>query len=156
MDSHCAAATAPTSRPDAQRHHLQWLVLCAAVVVASALLNPEPRGLAPPALPWLTLPSICLTHTLLHMNCPGCGLTRSFVAMAHGHLRAAYAQHRVGPVIFLLVLLQIPLRAYAVFTGRLPRWAARPRLGELIGLVLFVALLANWVYNAFTGAIWAS
>lgn len=74
--------------------------------------------------------------------------------MAHGEVRRAFAFHRVGPVLFLLVLLQVPLRACAILTGALPGWARRPRMGERLAVVLIVALLANWVYNAATGAIW--
>lgn len=135
-----------------RRHHLQWLVLCAGILVASAILNPAPEGLTLPGLPGRSLPSLCVARNVFHVNCPGCGMTRSFVAMANGELRLAFALHRIGPVVFLLVLVQVPLRAYAVLTGALPRWARRPGLGERLSLLLVVALLANWVYNALTGA----
>ncbi len=141
---------------DARRHHLQWLVICAGAIVASALLNVEPGGLTLPGLPRRPLPSLCVTRTVFHMNCPGCGMSRSFAGMAHGDLRAAFALHRLGPAVFLLVLLQVPLRAYAVLTGRLPHWASRRRLGDIIALVLIVALFANWLLNVATGAVRSS
>jgi hypothetical protein len=80
-------------------------------------------------------------------------MTRSFVAVAHGELRLAFALHRLGPFVFLLVLVQVPLRAYAIFTGAVPGWLSHPNLGTRLALALIVALLANWVYNLATGAV---
>jgi hypothetical protein len=131
---------------------MQVLVLCAAVIVASALLDVQPNGITLPGLPGHPLPGMCFTRSVLHMNCPTCGMTRSFVAVAHGELRLGFALHRLGPFVFVLVLLQVPLRAYAVLTGALPRWLTYPKLGTRLAVVLIVALLANWVYNLATGA----
>jgi hypothetical protein len=131
---------------------MQILVLCAAVIVASALLDVQPNGITLPGLPGHPLPGICFTRSVLHMNCPTCGMTRSLVAVAHGELRLAFALHRLGPLVFLLVLVQVPLRAYAIFTGALPRWLSHPKLGSRLAVALIVALLANWVYNLVTGA----
>jgi len=138
---------------DALRNHMQWLVLCAAVIVASALLDVGPKGLTLPGAPGRPLPGMCVSRTVFHMNCPTCGMTRSFVSMAHGRLRLAFALHRLGPLAFLLVLVQVPLRAYAVLTGGLPRALRHPRLGTWIVSGLVIALVANWVYNLATGAV---
>ncbi|MBM3472802.1 MAG: DUF2752 domain-containing protein [Armatimonadetes bacterium] len=140
------------ARVKARRGHMQWLVLCAAVIVASALLEVQPRGITVPGAPGRPLPGLCVSRTVFHMNCPTCGMTRSFAAMAHGRLRLAFALHRLGPLGFLLVLLQVPLRAYAVFTGVLPRAVRNPRLATRIIVALVIALVGNWIVNLVTGA----
>lgn len=43
----------------------------------------------------------CLSHTLLGIDCPMCGMTRSFVALAHGDIAASFAFHPAGPLLFV-------------------------------------------------------
>jgi len=147
-----AQASATETLARARRAHMQWLVVCAALVVVATLLEVEPRGVTLPGLPGRPLPGLCVSRTVFHMNCPTCGLTRSFVAMAHGRLRLAYHLHRLGPLGFLLLLLQVPLRAYAVFTGALPRRLRDPRVGGWLVAVLAIALIGNWIVDLVTGA----
>lgn len=48
---------------------------------------------------------LCWSRILLHRDCPGCGLTRSFVALAGGRLGRAVACNPTGPVLFGTILL---------------------------------------------------
>lgn len=56
------------------------------------LLNPATLGQYP----------LCSIQLLLHISCPGCGLTRAFVAMSHGHLLDAL---RWNSLVFPLSIL---------------------------------------------------
>jgi hypothetical protein len=129
------------------------LLLSAAILLAAALLHVTDGGsVAFGGRSARALPGVCLTRSLLGIDCPGCGLTRSFVSMAHGDLVGAYKCHRVGPLLFLFLALQIPLRAYALL-----RRIDRPLCFEtLLGarttsIAIVVALFANWGYNLATG-----
>lgn len=51
----------------------------------------------------LSSPFFCPLRTLTGIPCPGCGLTRSFVAIAQGHLYEAASFHILGIVFFLLL-----------------------------------------------------
>ena len=51
------------------------------------------------------LPSVCLFYTLTGLPCPGCGLTRSFVCISHGHLRDSLHWHPLGLVVYGVFLL---------------------------------------------------
>lgn len=139
----------------ALRAHRNVLVVCVGIVLASMVLHVTPDGqaLALGSSRAGRLPGLCMTRLIAHVDCPGCGISRSFSATAHGDLRLAFELHRLGPPLLLLVLLQIPLRAYA-----LVRRIARPLALERVlgsrstGLAILIALLLNWAVNLATGA----
>lgn len=56
------------------------------------------------------VPPLCLWNNLTGIDCPGCGLTRSFTWMGHGDVVASFDRHRLGPVLYLAVWVQVPLR----------------------------------------------
>jgi hypothetical protein len=57
----------------------------------------------------------CPSRAWFGVACPCCGLSRSFVALAHGDVRAAFAAHPAGP---LLALAMLALVATTVLTRR--------------------------------------
>ena len=72
--------------------------LAAAQLGAAACLAPAgDQVLLPGGAP---LGGLCLVHAALATDCPLCGMTRSFVALAHGDLAAALRFHPAGPLLF--------------------------------------------------------
>ena len=59
---------------------------------------------------WGTLPGICAWKNMSGIECPGCGLSRCFVEIGHGHWRSAWHYNPAGFLIFGLVVYQIPFR----------------------------------------------
>ncbi len=51
----------------------------------------------------------CIVRQLFHIPCPGCGLTRSFIAIVHGQFVQSYDSHPAG-LIIVIYLLYIFLR----------------------------------------------
>lgn len=88
-----------------------WWLSAPATVIATALVL-EFRAPDEIVIPFLeiALPTTCWTRRWLGWNCPGCGLTRSFVQAAHGDVSGAMAVHPMGTIVFGLLLLQLPLR----------------------------------------------
>ncbi len=77
------------------------------------------------------------------LNCPGCGLTRSLIHLAHGDWQASMAMHRLGWMMAAAILLQFPYRISCLRHGhisplgtRLPKW---------FGYTLICSLVANWL-----------
>src|SRR5438067_13160115 len=70
-----------TSRPE-PLFHLILLALSTAVLVLAAVLSV--RSGTQVLLPMidLPLPELCTMRRLTGLNCPGCGLTRSFISLA--------------------------------------------------------------------------
>jgi hypothetical protein len=61
------------------------------------------------------VPIMCTWRRLFGVSCPGCGMTRSFVFMAHGAIIEAFRMNMLGPPLFTVVLVQIPYRAARLF-----------------------------------------
>ncbi|HUS31507.1 MAG TPA: DUF2752 domain-containing protein [Kofleriaceae bacterium] len=51
------------------------------------------------------LGGMCLVHNLFGVDCPFCGMTRSFVALAHGEVGKAFEFHPAGPLLFLAMIV---------------------------------------------------
>lgn len=79
--------------------------LAAAQLGAAAWLRPAGRALT--LADGRPLGGMCLSHELFGIDCPFCGMTRSFVALAHGDLRASLAWHPAGPLLFVAMMLLI-------------------------------------------------
>lgn len=86
-------------------------LVVAGVLLLSALLEPV----------WVEQqPTLCVVHRATGVPCPGCGLTRSFVATAHGDLDGAFAVHAFGPVLFLASTLGLLALLGWTLSGRRP------------------------------------
>ncbi|HEX8465359.1 MAG TPA: DUF2752 domain-containing protein [Abditibacterium sp.] len=107
--------------------------LCSAVLALSFLL-PRPQNGA-----ILGLPSLCPFSNFSGLPCPGCGLTRSFVCLAHGEFRESLSYHPLGPLLFGAILLF----ASASILGFAPRFPAKTNTFWLGALVS--ALLIAWI-----------
>jgi hypothetical protein len=123
-------------------------VLCAALAVIALAFLLEVRSdqrVAFRFIPDFPLPETCPSRTLFHVDCPGCGLTRSFVHLAHGDWRASWNIQHAGMLLALAVLLQVPYRIAALRapTG-LPLGTTFPKI---FGTLLVVLLLVTWLMN---------
>jgi hypothetical protein len=113
------------------------------------------------------LPETCTLHTRLGMDCPGCGLTRCFIHLAHGRFALAWGVNPVGILLFIYVGLQIPL-ALAVLTSKQcsqltsqqPSPGTARRLQRLIpwnekaAILLLLALLLQWIVRLTFGKLY--
>ena len=108
----------------------QWLFFWLAVTVlfASLLLHVGPTGEVQTPVFRVPLPDSCTFRRLSGYDCPGCGLTRSFVSFAHGDWRGALQYNPAGPLWFGVMLAQIPYRGWQIrrLHGGKPAIAWRP------------------------------
>lgn len=134
-----------TDRTFLTRH--RWVLLfCLAVLAGALVLSVDAKGrLLVLGIPETALPPLCLWRRLFGVNCPGCGLTRSIVLAAHGHISAAFETHRMGPVFLAVGLLQIPYRLGALFRAK--DYPFSRRIDWITLVFLLAALAANWMWN---------
>lgn len=86
-----------------------------------------------------SLGTMCLTRALFGVSCPFCGMMRSFVALAHGHIAAAFAFHPAGPLLFAAMLACVV--AIAVVTVRRARpLVARDRFWRIFQAVAYACI----------------
>ena len=136
--------TVPVPTPASLRkHHWQMLAGSLLVIALSCLLTTENRQVALVGLSRFPLPDLCLSRLAFHSDCPGCGLTRSFIHIFHGRWHEAWQMHRLGWLLALITVLHIPYRLLALRTPQgLP-------LGKVFPQALLwgtaALLCANWL-----------
>ena len=125
--------------------HWQMLIISLGVICLSFLLQVVDEGkVAFRFLPTIALPESCLSRAWFSIECPGCGLTRSFIYLAEGQITRSLQMHRIGWVMAIAVLSQIPYRSVALYTrsnilsARLCKW---------FGNLLIAGLILNWLFN---------
>lgn len=102
--------------------HTLVLGLSVGVLVLAVLMTPSDEILQ---LFGFDVPMMCAFRAYTGYPCPGCGLTRSFVFLAHGQPLSAAWMNPMGPPLFLLMLSQIPYRVWRLRQGPPPRLQRR-------------------------------
>ncbi len=127
------------------RYHLLWLLLAVAVLAVAVVCRAAPESITVPGMV-APLPGICLSRRLFGLECPGCGLTRCFVALAHGEVASAWRFNPAGLLWFAALAWQVPYRALQLYLLRGGR-ELRVRRGVTEGLILalMAACLAQWL-----------
>jgi hypothetical protein len=141
----------PQSKQSAARSEHLWILGIALVAIGgSFVLQPAGHGGLYVSVPGLdariTFPESCMSRRLLGLSCPGCGLTRSFVALARGQVKESFCFNPMGPVLFAVCCFQLPYRIIE-FLGlwRAGRWWSAFRDVLALGTwVLLVSLVVGW------------
>ncbi|MCZ7648020.1 MAG: DUF2752 domain-containing protein [Planctomycetota bacterium] len=98
------------------------------------------------------LPPLCYSRRLFDADCPGCGMARAFVCVAHGEVGESLRWHRLGLALYGFFAAQL---AYRVWLLRRGGDSAAPRAGKWLhytGWVLVGALVVNWLAGFVSGA----
>lgn len=124
----------------------QWTYFCLALAVIALSFLMSAPGQEQVYLPGLRapLPGLCVTKSTVGIDCPGCGLTRCFISLAHGKFERAWHFNPAGFLFFVVVAAQLPLRLMQIVrirTGRdVLRW---PAFNWILGAV-GVCLVLQW------------
>lgn len=87
------------------------------------------------------------------IDCPGCGLTRSFIHFAHGRFFEGMSLNPAGIAIFVFVAIQIPAAALRFSMGRSSRIAILwSRCNEIAIIVLPILTFIQWIVRLSIGA----
>jgi hypothetical protein len=132
--------------------HLPWLLLGIAVPLMAALLvviDGEHVGFF--FLPDYPFPTLCTARSLLGVDCPGCSLTRSVIHLVHGRIVQSLAMHHLGWFIFLLIVLQAPLRIWCLFRGELNLLNLRATQ-TLLWIMLGLTLCLDWIWKLISAS----
>jgi len=93
---------------------------------------------------------LCLSAALLHLPCPGCGMTRATLALLHGDWAAAMMFHPLSIIVAPFgAAFALEQTARYVATGRVPvrlaRWQETllAALGALL-VVVWILRFCGW------------
>ena len=120
---------------------------CVAMFVAAFLLDIGASGRTVSLFGW-TLPEICFWRRTLGTDCPGCGLTRSVVALCRLDGLASLRFHPAGVAVAFAAALQI----WKLFWGssRLARshaWQQLERVAFWALIVGFAIGIVRWAHR---------
>jgi Protein of unknown function (DUF2752) len=142
--SFCHSGRSPCLRAR-RRYHLAVLLMAGSVLVLAGVLSWRGAALTFPGL-GAALPEVCSMRRFLGIECPGCGLTRSFVALAHGDLVLAWHMNPAGPLFFAAIAYQLPYRAYQLrLLSRGRELLVHPAFTTVVILLLAAACLVQWI-----------
>jgi Protein of unknown function (DUF2752) len=126
--------TPSSTLPD--RRHSETSIRIAAGLGVGALVT---AFVVTPALS-TSGPTVCPMHLITGLPCPGCGLTRSWVATAHGRISDAFSYNIFGPISFAAMFV------FVVAVGTL-MIRKRPAAGVTRALrhPVVIAVVVVWV-----------
>ena len=126
------------------RRHWAVLLLSVGVVLAAFCLRVLPAGrVAVRGWEHRPLPHVCGMRILFGTNCPVCGLTRSAIHLVNGRWPDAYGAHRLGWLVGIAIVLQIPYRMFALCSRK--RVPIGKRLPAVLGWGLAGVFAVNWL-----------
>ena len=122
-----------------------WMVGGLACVTLAALMEVgENRRVYWPGAS-APVPELCLLYSRLGIDCPGCGLTRTFIHMAHGQWSSAWQTNPVGMLVFVFACLHIPMgAAQVIFRMRNTVIESWGKWCDWCIAGLLIALLLQW------------
>lgn len=123
----------------------QASVLCVAAVGIALAGILQVEGETRISLLGTTLPESCTWRVLMGWNCPGCGLTRSFVSLAHGNLGAGWHFNPAGTVLFAALVFQLPYRTWQLVRLHRGKPSYHHWLLEIQPIVLACLLMVSWL-----------
>ena len=140
----------PTAPPAARwKYHFWILVVALSLLTIAFLLNVAGQGTTT-SLPLIgEIPQLCTWKRLVGIDCPGCGLTRSIVALAHGQWATAWRFNPAGWLFFAVCLYQIPFRSLQLWRLYHDRADYRHRLVVINIAVwtLVLTMIVQWIWK---------
>jgi hypothetical protein len=125
--------------------HALVATLCSAAIAAGWVLQLS-SGSGALSILGVTIPELCAWRGVTGLPCPGCGLTRAWVAVLHGDFAASVSHHLLGWLVLLYAAAQAT--RHAAWLAFPAKRAGVERIGRGLdrGLIaLGVALLVVWV-----------
>jgi hypothetical protein len=130
ISSKFAIHTAPSRR-------LGGFALLSGILLASVVISPFHREVF----------SVCLLKDIFGIPCPGCGLIRAFLFLAHGNLRSAMELNVNSVLVFSLVVLLWLHSTFNVLTHHeIKVHLTRIETFSLMTLAA-IATASGWIYN---------
>ena len=125
--------------------HLLFLALACSVLLMSLLMSSD--GGTQVFLPGFksAIPAMCSTRVLFGIDCPGCGLTRAFIAISHGQFLQAWEFNHASFFVYAFVAAQLPWHLVQLWRLARHRLPIKSNVVYLAPIGLVVVLFVNWL-----------
>lgn len=129
-----------------------WLGAPVAVLLAAALLRVG--GGRQVLLPWVdvAIPETCAMYARTGFDCPGCGLTRSFIHIAHARPWVAWQVNPISWPLFAFTAAQIPI---ALLHLRRHKLASLPWI-DVVNQSLMMGIMSIMVLRWIIHMVWGA
>lgn len=120
------------------------------IIVLSRILSIEGSEVVLPLLGGYKLPGICVFKEIFGIDCPTCGMTRSFISISRFDFKGAYNYNPISFLAYILVIFQIPYRIFLIISKvdvKKIKWLEISLLTYVC--IFFVALAINWLVKIF-------
>ena len=77
-----------------KRNNVAWILILLIIMIYSVWVNPAESNI-----------TTCRFHELTGLDCPTCGISRSFFAFSRFNFLDAFKYHIFGPALFTLLLI---------------------------------------------------
>lgn len=89
----------------------------------------------------------CAVKRFLNIPCPGCGLTRSFVQLIHGHIIEAIKFNMFGPILAAIFAYIFIRRLLGIFLHRPIPKLLTSKQRHYMTLVLVALFFLQWLFK---------
>ena len=129
-----------------------WLVGSLTILVLAAVMSiGTERRVFLPGLD-LPIPELCTLKSRMNIDCPGCGMTRSFIHFAHGRFLDGIRMNPASLLVFLFVAMQVPAAVTRFMLGKFSRIAvAWTRWNEVALIVMPSVAFVQWIIRLSIG-----
>jgi hypothetical protein len=93
-----------------------WIFAVTTVFAAALILSPVADSQAAISIAGtsILMPDLCQFKRIFARDCPGCGMTRSFIYVVRFQLASAWSIHPVGTLLAIFLAATIPHRAWQI------------------------------------------
>lgn len=133
----------PSNNSRFRREGLRTLICLGVLLLSYLMPQLKDKGL------WVSYP--CPFKLVTGIQCPTCGLTRSFSLIANGKLRNAFDVHRLGPFLFLILLVRLSFYLSSLLAGVRIRFRTSPNERRALLFLSGGTLTSCWIYDLVSG-----
>jgi len=127
---------------------IAWIAAAVIIIATARSLRVEPPRSV--FLPFGSdpLPELCSFRHMLKIDCPGCGMTRSFIFASRFQCSNAWNSNPAGILLFASIVLSIPWRLTQWFCFRMGRPFRSPPFVEAGCLtVIAIIMMLQWTFK---------
>jgi hypothetical protein len=128
-----------------------WIAAAMFAIATARLLRVEPPRNVFTPFASEPLPELCSSRRLFGIDCPGCGMTRSFIYASRWRWLDAWASNPAGALLFASIALSIPWRLVQWIQSHRGRWAPTSTIMEAGWLtVIAIVMMLHWSFRILT------